>query len=39
PAKRFGLNKGKIEQGYDADIVILNDDFTVSSVIIGGVIY
>ncbi len=39
PAKRFGLNKGKIEIGYDADIVILNDDFNVSSVIIGGIVY
>lgn len=39
PAKRFGLNKGIIKKGYDADIVILNDDFTVSAVIIGGVVY
>ncbi len=36
PAKRFGLNKGKIELGYDADLVILNDDLNVSSVIIDG---
>ena len=39
PAKRFGLNKGKIEKGYDADIVIINDDFTVSDVIINGKLY
>lgn len=39
PAKRFGLNKGKIEAGYDADIVIINDDFTVSDVIIDGKLY
>ncbi len=39
PAKRFNLNKGKIEKGYDADIVIINDDFTVSNVIIDGKIY
>ena len=39
PAKRFGLNKGKIEKSYDADIVIINDDFSVSDVIIGGKLY
>lgn len=39
PAKRFGLNKGKVEKGYDADLVIINDDFTVSDVIINGEIY
>lgn len=39
PAKRFGLNKGKIEEGYDADIVIINDDLTVSDVIINGKLY
>lgn len=36
PAELLGINKGKIEPGYDADIVILNDDFTVSGVIING---
>ncbi len=39
PAKRFNLNKGKIEKGYDADIAIINDDFTVSAVIINGKLY
>ncbi|MBQ8783866.1 MAG: N-acetylglucosamine-6-phosphate deacetylase [Clostridia bacterium] len=39
PAKRFNLNKGKIEKGYDADIVIINDNFSVSDVIIGGKLY
>lgn len=28
PAKLFGLNKGRIEKGYDADIIIVNDKFT-----------
>lgn len=36
PAKSLGLNKGKIEIGYDADLVILNDDFSVYKTIIGG---
>lgn len=36
PAKSLGLNKGKIEVGYDADLVILNDDFSVYKTIIGG---
>lgn len=34
PAKRFGLkNKGKLSQGYDADMVIidLNEEFTLNS--------
>ncbi len=39
PARRFGLNKGKIEKGYDADLVIINDDFSVSDVIINGELY
>lgn len=39
PAKMLGINKGKIEVGYDADLVILNDDFTVSKTIIGGKIF
>lgn len=39
PAKRFNLNKGKIEKGYDADIIIINDDFSVSNVIINGKLY
>ncbi len=39
PAKRFNLNKGKIEKGYDADIIIINDDFSVSDVIINGKLY
>lgn len=39
PAKSLGLNKGKIEIGYDADLVILNDDFTVYKTIIGGKIF
>lgn len=36
PAKSLSLNKGKIADGYDADLLILNDDFTLDTVIIGG---
>ena len=36
PAKRFGLNKGTISVGSDADMLILNQDMTVNKVFIGG---
>ena len=38
PAEVLGFQnkKGKIEKGYDADLVILNDDFSVYKTIIGG---
>lgn len=36
PAKSLGLNKGQIRQGFDADLIILNDDFSVDKVIIAG---
>lgn len=36
PAEMLGLKKGKIEQGYDADIVILNDDLSVYRSVVGG---
>lgn len=36
PAEMLGLNKGRIEVGFDADIVVLDDDITISCVIIGG---
>lgn len=36
PATSLGLNKGKVEIGYDADLLILNDDLTVYKTIIGG---
>ncbi len=39
PAKRLGLNKGRIEKGFDADLLILDDNTNVSDVIIGGKIY
>lgn len=39
PAELLGLNKGRLEAGYDADILILNDDLTPYKVVIGGKIY
>lgn len=36
PAAMMGLNKGHIEVGYDADLLILGDDMTINKVIIAG---
>ncbi len=39
PADMLGLKKGRIECGYDADLLIINDDMDIETVIIGGEIY
>ena len=39
PAELLGLNKGRLEAGYDADILILNEDLTPYKVVIGGEYY
>ena len=36
PAEMLGLNKGKIEEGYDADLLIINQKMEIETVIIGG---
>lgn len=36
PANRFGLNKGRLAVGYDADLIILNDSFLPNKVFVGG---
>ena len=36
PATSLGLNKGRVEQGFDADLLILNPDLSINTVIIGG---
>ncbi len=36
PANSLGLNKGRVEEGFDADLIILNDDMSIDTVIIGG---
>lgn len=39
PAAMLGVKKGKIEAGYDADLLILNDDMEIDTVIINGKIF
>lgn len=39
PAKRIGVKKGKIEKGYDADLLILDDNLEIETVIINGKTY
>ena len=33
PARLFGLNKGKIEEGYDADLIVLDKEYRVKKII------
>ncbi|MBR4761395.1 MAG: amidohydrolase family protein, partial [Clostridia bacterium] len=39
PARLLGVNKGKIEVGYDADIIVLDDNYNLINTVIGGVFY
>lgn len=39
PAEMLGVKKGKIEVGYDADLLIIDKDINLKKVIIGGKIY
>jgi len=39
PAKLLGVNKGRIAEGFDADLVILNNDLSVNTVIIAGEVF
>lgn len=39
PAGLLGINKGKIAKGYDADLLIIDDELNISSVIINGEIF
>ncbi len=36
PANLLGIKKGKLEVGYDADLLILDDELDIKKVIIGG---
>lgn len=39
PAKMLKVNKGKIEVGYDADLLVINDDMNICETIISGKIF
>ena len=36
PAKLFKLNKGSLKKGYDADVIVFDEDINVSKVFING---
>jgi len=36
PAEKLGIQKGKLQVGYDADIVIFDEDFSIITTIISG---
>lgn len=36
PARKLGVNKGELKEGYDADIVIFDESFSIISTIVGG---
>ncbi len=39
PARMLGLKKGKIDVGYDADLIAVSEDFSLDFVIKGGTVY
>lgn len=36
PCELMGFNKGKIEKGYDADLIVLDDKLELSATVLGG---
>ncbi len=36
PARKLGVNKGELKEGYDADIVIFDENFSIISTIVSG---
>ena len=36
PARKLGINKGELKEGYDADIVIFDENFSIISTIVSG---
>lgn len=36
PAGKLGINKGELKKGYDSDIVIFDENFSIISTIVGG---
>lgn len=39
PAKLMGINKGKIEVGYDADFITVDNDYNLCDVVINGEVF
>ncbi len=39
PARLLGINKGVVAEGYDADLLIVDDELNLDTVIIGGEIF
>lgn len=39
PAELLGVNKGKVEVGFDADFITVDDEFNLKNVIIGGELF
>ena len=36
PARKLGISKGQLREGYDADIVIFDENFSIISTLVGG---
>jgi len=36
PAQKLGIQKGELREGYDADIVIFDENFSIISTIVNG---
>ena len=39
PANLLGINKGKVEKNFDADLLIVDDNLNIKTVIIGGEVF
>ena len=39
PANMLGIKKGRIEQGYDADLLIVDNEINLKTVIINGEVF
>ena len=39
PAEMLGIKIGQISEGYDADLLFINDNMDIDTVIIGGKIF
>ncbi len=39
PAEMLKITKGKIKAGYDADLLVIDDNFNLETIVIGGTVY